>query len=262
VIDAYCHCGISKYLPVEDVLAMMEHVGIERAVLAQHLGEFDNEYLASVVRRHPELFTAVGLVDAAAPGWRDAVAALGAAGEFRGLRVPRATILDHPEVCRAAADEGLVLVLDMSGGVAECLPAIERLLEGGTSGIVLSHLGYPYLLDGSRPPDPERVLELAGAHGLYVMLSGHSMWFEPPYAELDAVTRETVAAFSPHAVVWGSNFPVSGDAGRVAADLELLAGGRYGVARETLAENADRLWFGAAAGSIRPPTHDRPGVSR
>jgi L-fuconolactonase len=247
VIDSYCHCGISKYLPVEDVVAMMGATGVERAVLAQHLGEFDNGYLAAVVRDRPGLFTAVGLVDADDPGWPGAVAALGASEEFSGLRVPRETVLGRPELLRAAADAGLVLVLDASGGIAECLPAIRELQDGGTSGIVVSHLGYPYLLDGTPAPGAGRLLELAGSDDLYVMLSGHAMWFEPPYSLLDRFTRDVVAAFGAERIVWGSNFPVSGDAARVAADLALLRSERFGldddgIARVTHA-NAARLWF-------------------
>jgi predicted TIM-barrel fold metal-dependent hydrolase len=259
VIDSYCHCGISKYLPVEDVLTLMTHVGIERAVLAQHLGEHDNSYLAQAVDRDPERLTAVALVDADDPGWRDAVAALGESPRFSGLRVPRETLLEHSDVCRAAADAGLVLVLDASGGIAECLPTIRGLLEGGTSGIVVSHLGYPYLLDGSPAPHAERLFELAGERDVHVLLSGHSMWFEPPYSTLDDFTAEVVSTFPPQALLWGSNFPVCGDAARVAADLELLAGCRFRLDEDALAlalhGNADRLWFGGA------PTSGRTGAA-
>ena len=45
IIDSYTHCGISKYLPIEDVSATMDRAGVHRAVLAQHLGEFDNSYI-------------------------------------------------------------------------------------------------------------------------------------------------------------------------------------------------------------------------
>ena len=62
-VDGYSHCGVSKYRPVEDVLAVMRGAGVERAVLCQHLGEYDNSYLAGVVSRHPQTFAAVCLVD-------------------------------------------------------------------------------------------------------------------------------------------------------------------------------------------------------
>ena len=62
MIDGYSHCGLSKYLPVEDVLAVMRGVGVDRAVLCQYLGEYDDRYLAEVVSKNPTTFAAVCLV--------------------------------------------------------------------------------------------------------------------------------------------------------------------------------------------------------
>ena len=45
MIDAYVHCGQSKYEPVESVLATMSVANVDRAVLIQHLEEYDNSYL-------------------------------------------------------------------------------------------------------------------------------------------------------------------------------------------------------------------------
>src|SRR5207244_3974538 len=87
VIDAYAHCGVSKYLPVEQVRSVMDGAGIERAVLCQHLGEYDNTYLESVVRAEPDRFTAVALVDGIADGWRRELEAVAETGAFRGLRL-------------------------------------------------------------------------------------------------------------------------------------------------------------------------------
>ena len=41
IVDAYSHCGISKYRPVENVQDIMRRNGVARAVLVQHLGEYD-----------------------------------------------------------------------------------------------------------------------------------------------------------------------------------------------------------------------------
>ena len=56
VIDAYTHCGLDKYEPIDRVREMMTHSGIDRAVLAQHLGQYDNRYIGSVVSEDPEHF--------------------------------------------------------------------------------------------------------------------------------------------------------------------------------------------------------------
>ena len=48
VVDAHVHVGLDKYRPVGDLLADMDEVGVRRAVLVQHIGQFDNAYLVDV----------------------------------------------------------------------------------------------------------------------------------------------------------------------------------------------------------------------
>ena len=84
MIDAYCHCGISKYLPLEDVLAATDHAGMARAVLVQHIGEYDNRYLAELTAAHPGRFAAVGLVDPAPRDWPQTLVKLNEMGHFAG----------------------------------------------------------------------------------------------------------------------------------------------------------------------------------
>ena len=53
VVDGYCHCGTSKYRPIEDIGKVMGRFGVSRAVLVQHLGEFDNRYIERVAGEDP-----------------------------------------------------------------------------------------------------------------------------------------------------------------------------------------------------------------
>jgi predicted TIM-barrel fold metal-dependent hydrolase len=64
IIDAYTHCGVDKFQPLPDVQAMMREVGVTKAVLAQHLGQYDNSYIASCVRTNPETLAGVAMIDA------------------------------------------------------------------------------------------------------------------------------------------------------------------------------------------------------
>ena len=52
---------------MEVVLDTTAQAGVDRAVLCQHLGEYDNSYLAQVVGSRPEQFAAVLLVNPAEP---------------------------------------------------------------------------------------------------------------------------------------------------------------------------------------------------
>lgn len=246
MIDSYCHCGTSKYLPVKHVRAAMQRAGVERAVLAQHLGEFDNRYLASVARLYPGQFRLVGLVDADAPNRRQTIRALACQG-FAGLRIPRETMLERLDVCREAIAEGLVLVLDASGGIGECLPAINALIAEGTNGLVISHLGYPRMEAGC-VVDERRLLELAAAPDVNVLLSGQSMWCDAPYDALYQFTGEVIDAFGANRILWGSNYPVCGGVESYVRDLATITGGAWSLepaqVRQMTHENAERLWFG------------------
>ena len=67
ITDAYGHCGLRKFRPIEDVKRITDRHGVARANLVQHMGEFDNSYIGGIVRDEPERFAGVFLVDIDAP---------------------------------------------------------------------------------------------------------------------------------------------------------------------------------------------------
>src|SRR5690349_9549851 len=111
IIDAYTHCGLSKYEPIERVSATMAAAGVSRAVLVQHLGEFDNGYLAEQVDRNRDRFAAVCLVDHTLPDAADRLTQVKLSGNFRGVRFPVQVLLDAPDLFHIAAQLRLILVL-------------------------------------------------------------------------------------------------------------------------------------------------------
>ena len=246
VIDGYCHCGISKYQPLPVVQELLAALRVERAVLVQHLGEFDNRYLESVVRELPTTFCAVALVDPCAPDWHEQLSQLASGGRFRGLRIPRETLLEHPALPKAAADLGLVLVIDASAGVSECLRALHALLDHGLARLQISHLGYPLITEGN-VRDRRDLLQLADCENVYVALSGQSMWLSYPYAPLRDFIHAVIEHFGPHRLVWGSNFPVCGGIQSAYDDLQLVLAGGWGLTPSEVElvthANAERLWF-------------------
>jgi predicted TIM-barrel fold metal-dependent hydrolase len=233
VIDAYCHCGVSKYLPLPAVQDVLRRAGVERAVLVQHLGEYDNGYLESVAREHGASFRAVALVDPERPGWPGALDAVAASGAFAGLRLTGEMLARRPELARRAADRGLVLVLELPEGVGPSVPAIRALGESGAS-VVISHLGYPR-------PDGGELLELADVPSVHALLT------EYPHRRLLPFTIDALEAFGPERVLWGSNFPVCGGADEYVENLVYLRTGGYGLSpdevRAVTHANAERLWF-------------------
>lgn len=246
LIDGYSHCGISKYRPVEDVLEVMRAAGVERAVLCQHLGEYDNSYLAGVVRQSPQTFAAVCLVDPSGP---DAVAELEkwhAIGAFRGVRLYAGWLDEYESMWARAVDLGLTLVIYASEGAAFAVPPVARFMSAHPDArLVMTHLGNPQLVDG-RPAETE-LLRLAEFPGVYVQLSGLSMFGPFPHDPLDDLIRATVREFGSERIYWGSNYPVCGGEADYVRDLRYLQQGAWGLTAEQIADvterTAERLWF-------------------
>ena len=247
MIDAYCHCGVSKYLPVEDVLAAMDHAAVDRAVLVQHIGEYDNRYIAEVTASHPGRFAAVGLLDPARPDWPETLIRLSDTGHFAGLRVVTRVASENPEFTAAACELGLRLIVDAQTGLAEGIAPVRALAAAHPAArMAFNHLGFP-ALEGDCLASGRVILELADVPGVYVMLSGLSMECPYPYAALDDFAAEVIAAFTPARVMWGSNFPVCGDAAAYKRDLDLVRRGAHGLdeagAEQVLESTAARFWF-------------------
>ena len=208
IVDGYCHCGISKYQPVETVLSVMTRSGVDHAVLCQHLGEYDNGYLADVVTIHPEKFAAVCLVN---PAESDSVGRLRhwhSTGQFRGIRLLAEWMEPYFQLWKEAVQLGLRLVLYAPNGIAEVVPTVRRLLRECPDGrIIVSHLGNPKLMPGELVAGSE-IFQLDQVPGVFVLISGLSMFCTFPYSELRQFTAEVIRRFGSDRLMWGSNFPV------------------------------------------------------
>ena len=248
MIDGYTHCGLSKYRPMEDVLAVMRSAGLDRAVLCQHLGEYDNGYLAEVVARYPTTFAAVCLVD---PTNSSAAAELDkwqGGGRFRGVRLLAQWLGDYESLWARAVDLGLMLVLYAPQGVAIAAPVIARFaMAHPRARMVVTHLGNPQLR-GGRLVETD-LLRLAAVEGVFVQLSGLSQFCEYPYTELHDFIRAIVREFGAPRIYWGSNYPVCGDEAAYRRDLLQVANGEWDLTIEQIqwitGRTAEQLWFPA-----------------
>ena len=245
-IDGYSHCGLSKYRPVEDVLAIMHGAGVGRAVLCQHLGEYDNQYLLEVVERYPTTFAAACLVDPTSSQASDDLTMWHSKGGFRGVRLLADWIDDHQAVWTQAVKLGLTLVVYASRGAAAAVPSIIRFATTHPDArIVVTHMGNPQLQDG-RLVETE-LLRLAPLPGVFVQLSGLSQFCEYPYLELHQFIRETVRAFGESRIYWGSNFPVCGNESAYVRDLLQVRSETWALTSDQMecitSRTAQRLWF-------------------
>ncbi|HYY09295.1 MAG TPA: amidohydrolase family protein [Kineosporiaceae bacterium] len=220
--------------PVEDLLAVMESAGVERAVLVPLATEDD--YVAEVLGEHPSRFAAVAVADAAVQGREsgtDPVAALERRREsfpFHAVRTqwlgdPGAPLADSPmlPVLRHMAEHGLALWTYLTRdqiGLLEQIPATVPDLA-----VVLNHLGFcphdmrvdahgrPAFEDPFPPGSLDPVLRLAEHPGTRVMFSGQYALSreDPPYRDLDPVVRALAGAFGPRRMLWASDYPWTRD---------------------------------------------------
>ncbi len=248
IIDAYAHCGLSKYEPIENVRAAMAAGGVSRAVLVQHLGEFDNSYIGSVVASDPEHFAGVLLVDHRAEDMADTLMRSVASGSFQGLRLTAEALLANPALCSLAGNLSLVIVLYAPQGIRPILSQLQKQLESAPfTRLVITHLGNPSFSGSKLDDAAHAALELARFANVYLQLSGMRMFCPYPHEPLYSLIARAVDAFGANRILWGSNYPVVGSRDDYLADLRLLLDGRLPVPSEVIAqvagENAKRLWF-------------------
>ena len=247
IIDGYSHCGTTKFLPVEEVLVAMSHSGVDRAMLCQHMGEYDNSYLESVVRRHPDRFRATCLVNLSTPKAVTDLRHWQATGCFRGIRVTAETVKQQFDLCVEAMSRGMNVVLYAPEGIAGAVQSVRRLARAcAGSRIVISHLGNPRV-EEDRLVNGDELLNLASEQDIDILLSGLSMFCPYPYLPLHGFIRDVVAAFGADRVLWGSNFPVGGDQEAYHRDLLFVRSSELGLKESEIDQivggTADKVWF-------------------
>src|SRR5262245_57285978 len=63
IIDSHVHVAPNWYEPVESLLFHMDTVGVDKAILVQQQGQFDNRYLLECAWNYADRLYAVVLVD-------------------------------------------------------------------------------------------------------------------------------------------------------------------------------------------------------
>jgi L-fuconolactonase len=233
IVDSHCHASDCWYEPVESLLYQMDANGVEKAILIQMVGQYENSYQAACVRRYPDRIASVVIVDAERP---DAVEQLerekerGAAG-VRFRPTTRSPGDDPFAIWRAA--ERLGLSVSCGGAAAEfAAPGLAEIVASvPTLKIVIEHLGST-----SRPDEQvaatvrRRVLGLSRYPNTYIKIHGlgefcrRALPVPPggpdgqpafPFVQpLPNALEAAYAAFGAGRMMWGSDFPpVSGREG-------------------------------------------------
>lgn len=247
IFDAYLHCGISKYLPVENVLSIFEQHGISGGVLVQHMGEFDNSYIGDCLVRFPDRFVGIGLLDRNGD-WRGSLKQLSPDRGWRGVRIDTATLVEAPHLCRECMAAGLDLVIYIDRDV---IPDVEQRVAGLAKAdrerrLVLSHYA---IADNVEAFDRYGLARrLAVQSNVSLLLSGQAWLSEAPFDAYLGPTRDALDWYGPERLMWGSNFPVCGEGALYSASIDFLRSKSLGLSRlevdQILARTAAALWFG------------------
>lgn len=249
IIDSYLHCGLSKYRPVEDVEATMVAAGVSRAVMVQHLGEYDNGYIGGLVEARPDRFAGVCLVDHQDAGAGRHLEALIADGPFRGVRLTSEVLRVAPEVFGAAAEAGAVIVFYAPEGISGSVDALGDFLQSYPAcRLVVTHLGNPRAEDSPEFPGHSGLFRLGDYGGVYLQLSGMEMFCPYPHEPLYPLIEAAAGSFGPERLLWGSNYPVVGGVDDYRRELDLLLVGRLPLPAQAIPAvaggNGRELWFG------------------
>ena len=248
VIDAYCHCGLSKYRPIENVRALADRFGIARTVLVQHMGEYDNTYIAGIVATEPGRFAGVFLIDTDAPNASEELAREAGKGVFRGIRLLAHTLESRPDLWDQAADLGLNIIAYDEPTLARHADLLADFMRRrGETRLVLSHFGVLDRSIAPKFPNYDRILSLAEHPNAFLQVSGMHMFDEYPYVELVPLVERALEAFGADRLLYGSNYPLIEQDALCGRELALLLEGRLGVPLDSVEQVVRRtardLWF-------------------
>jgi L-fuconolactonase len=228
IVDTHAHAGLSWFEPVEALLFQMDKHGVAKAVLVQYRGEYDNRYVLECVRKYPDRFCAVVLVDVQQTDACEKLekwAREGAVG-VRFFPKDRSPDGDPLAIWRKASELGLVVsclgtleefASPAFRGVAKALPDLK---------IIVEHLAQAgYNTDLAMFKEAMRLAEYPNTYiklgGLGEVLPRPFPAHTPPFDAPPPTVRMAYDAFGPKRMMWGSDYPPSGNREGYASALRL-----------------------------------------
>ena len=217
IVDSHCHAGLNWFEPIELLLYQMDANGVDRAVLVQHGGVYDNTYLLECAKGHPGRFSVVAKVDTSgedAPSELERWADQGASG-VRISPDERSPGHDPLAIWRKADELGLAVssMGDLEDFASEEFDSLVAQMPQLT--IVIEHLAG--VKQGAEPPytDFQKALKLAKYANTYIKVGGlgeisvrppvllpqFGFDYTPPLIEM------AYDAFGPRRMMWGSDYP-------------------------------------------------------
>ena len=217
MVDTHCHAGLNWFDPVELLLYQMNTHGVDKAVLTQHNGSYDNTYLLECARRYPGRFAVAVMIDTSEADPLSTLehwAAQGAAG-VRLNNMVRSPGSDPLAIWRKADELGLVV---------SCMGEAEEFASKEFGNLVAELPGLPIIIEhlagiwrGAQPPYSvfKKALALANYPNTYIKVGGLGEISErppvlKPYFAFDytpPLIEMAYDAFGARRMMWGSDYP-------------------------------------------------------
>ena len=202
----------------DELMSIARPHGVGRVVLIQHTRYhlFDNTYLSDVVRRHPQRFRAVGMIDDFRTGAADTMKELLPQG-FTGFRItplirqtPRETWLRTEGMqamwkTGAETRQAMCCLID-----PQDLPGVDAMCDKfPDTPVVVDHLARIGTDGQFKDEDLSNLCKLARHKLTYVKVSAFYALGKkkPPYLELVPVIKRVFEAFGPQRLMWASDSP-------------------------------------------------------
>jgi len=202
------------YLP-EDILRVARPSGVRRIVLIQmSYYRFDNSYMLEVIRRQPDVFRGVAVVDWNASAPDETMKRLAKLG-VRGFRIyPGAASpsnwLDSEgfrKMFRCGADERLLLCPLIN---PDALPALDRqCAKFPDTPVAIDHLARIGAAQPIREQDIKDLCALSRHKQVKVKVSAFYALGDkkPPHLDLGPLIRRVYDAYGPQRLMWASDCP-------------------------------------------------------
>jgi len=196
----------------EDLLALMDASGVDRAVLVQPVGaySFDNRYTADSAARYPDRFAGACCVDVDAADSGAELAGWLGAGGVQGVRLfaigrgPAWLAEDRAAglwEC-AAAHGAHVIATVLTHQLPQLDAALSRFPEIPVS---LDHCGFPPLTSAAGD-GAEALFALADHANLHLKLSTHVLDVAEKLGDAREFVATLVRRFGAERMMWGSDF--------------------------------------------------------
>ncbi len=261
IIDTHCHAGRNWFQPIETLEFEMDRAGVDAAVLIQHGGTYDNDYLLQeAAAKRSGRFKVVVMIDPADPdplGTLERLAEQGAAGVRLAADAEFNALPDSTAIWRKAGELQLV-VSSLGDDRRFASSRFKKIIEDcPDTQIVIEHLAGVGIAD---PPytDFESALETAKRPNTTIKVPGLGEITRRPSVLLPDFRFENIPplfemayeAFGADRMMWGSDFPPSAGREGYANTLEGVrshpAWANEGDVDWILGKTAARVWgFGS-----------------